>query len=868
MGVNRLSEIRVTTVADLRGVRQLQDGMKQVIDQSKQIRDLWKETHGYMRGGSTNTATQAAVVNGGHPPNAASQVNRRRSGAGQGISPGTAQLGTNQRRSATAGANMAGMPNLGTTQGIISWYQNSYEEALPMIRSLGGGRGNGISNIGGVRYQGRPVQTVTQTVGPSAQQMKHWFQGLTSQVDSMDMETKLAYWAAGGQGGRYTGRSGPTLAMQDFIDQYGAALGAPGAQTITSTVPIAQSFGQRLRRHFTNNLTGGRTLGGALFGGVKGALGGSLIDAALGGGEAGAAAGGLSAGVIGDLAGGPIGAIAGLALTALGGQLKQGITSWKQTEPAFSQMSHALLNATNGVDGFRLSVQMAGAKVGESLAQSTASAQALSSVYGTSLGMRGLARQVQLTGAFSMVNGLTPAQGTAISATAAQLGITNGRGSTMTPLAYSNMLTNVVQQSRTQGRQGPVFTGLSSVYAGLGAVNPIITSASATAAQYAALNGTGIQGLQGTSGASLMNTMNSSLASGGGLANVMGFAAIYQASHGRINNPWQIQSILEQGTGAKIPGTNITVGSAVAQMAKKFGGGNKYDAAGVFGQAMHLSVNQAMAVLGSGALNAKHISTKNHLTTRATVQDLLNEGSNMKNVEASRAGFVVQGTKAAAYALAGAPTHVSLAGPNGNLYTGNLSHKRSHPSSGTPLTSPIGGNAVRSSVPATLGQSHASFIKAVLPAARTASTKTGYPVADLISEWAYETKWGTSTAAQKDANLAGIIPFGKYKPGLDSTFAGFKNLQQFAQADATVLNNPRYAGAKKLAMSGASPQKVFSALDAEGYTGTPPATAPSLYGAGVQADYQTVRLDRASIDEIVNGFSRAVTHQLSAMPHR
>lgn len=141
-----------------------------------------------------------------------------------------------------------------------------------------------------------------------------------------------------------------------------------------------------------------------------------------------------------------------------------------------------------------------------------------------------------------------------------------------------------------------------------------------------------------------------------------------------------------------------------------------------------------------------------------------------------------------------------------------------------------------SSVPSGLGSSNQSFVHTVMPYAQQVSTATGLPLAGIIGQWAYESGWGQSTAAQQNANLAGIMPFGQYGTGKDAPYAGFSNLAQFAQADISVLNESRYSGARALAKSGGSISSIYALLSQEGYDTSNPGT----YGSGVQSLAQSI----------------------------
>ena len=477
------------------------------------------------------------------------------------------------RSSGGAAGTGNGQYNLNTPSGLINWDENVLQEALPAMQTIG--KGFGSSQM---------VQQVRQRARRSSVQ--------------------------GGQNS--------------------SALGQALGENSRSNQPGASSAPQSLWQHFANGArksAGKGGIGGFISGGIKGAVMGGGIDMLAGGGSAGSMLGSLGAGVMaaGDSIPGIGLAIAGFqAIAAIGSQIGQGMTTFKQTIPIFSQMSHAIDNASNSAIGFQQNVQMAGARVAMTNIQATQTAQTLMGVFGTSVSQSGYATLTQQTGMAALTNGLTPSQQTQLVAGAAGLGITNGRGSTLTPQQYNEMFLNSVAQSHMQGRQGALGTGLLSVYSGLGSVNPIIGNPLGTAAQYTAMNASGIQGLQGLRGAQLMTQMNSALASSSGVSQMMGMAAIYKASGGKITNPFQMKSILDQGTSAKIG--NTTLGAALASMATGMSS-NKYTQAGIFSSIMGLSENQSLSVLGSHALNAKTISDINNQYTRMTSSDITTAGS-------------------------------------------------------------------------------------------------------------------------------------------------------------------------------------------------------------------------------------------------
>ncbi|MCL6442467.1 MAG: hypothetical protein K6T83_03210 [Alicyclobacillus sp.] len=625
-----MPEIHVRTSADLKGFRDLQAEMSKLIQLAERYSTLMRSADRV--GGALAAGGGSGVLP--HPPSGMSQAQRR----------GGVQTSGGLRY------------NLDTPSG----YAQYMEQVVGPAQSMMSGRRGGIRNIGGIRYQ--PVGMTTMPV--SSEQITNWFLGLASQIGKMDEDMRRAYLNAGLDARNSSAELPPSI--RQFYQQYGSSWGGPQPQS----VPNSPSLGARFLQHFTNNMRG-NSLGGALMGGLRGAIGGSLIDMAIGG-SAGDAMGGMGAAALGGYMGGPVGAIAGLILQKtigwVTGQLGQGVQTWQQTIPVFSQLSHALDNAKNSAEGFRIATQMAGAALGMSATQSTQAAQTLTQSFGMSLGTRGITNLVRQTAQAALLNGLDPQTIAAIEATAAQLGITNGVGASMNNTQFNGMLLNMTQQANMQGRQGPFYTGLMSIYSQLGSVNPIITSANTTAAIYTAMNASGIQGLQAQAGANILNQMNASIASGQGLSGIMGMAAIYQASGGRITNPWQMRAIQEQGLGAAIG--NTTLGAQLLKMVRSMGGGNIYTQAGLLSSITGISENQAVEMIRSGALNAKSISEYSDQSTRLTTSDLANAGKAVLNVQASRVGYLQGLLKSAGSGLAGVPTSTTLTS-TGSLYRGS-----------------------------------------------------------------------------------------------------------------------------------------------------------------------------------------------------
>lgn len=632
-----MPDIRVTTSADLKGYRDLQTEMNKMIQQAKEYTSLMHSV-GKVDSGSMQVAAGGELPGGAAYSDGGASFSGR-AGAGRSV----------RRRSGQRDPY-----NMDTSSGVAQYYENVLMPAMNTIDAVS--KRSKVTTIGGIKYQPPSKGSVTPV---SDSQISQWFSGLMDQVNGMDMEVRKAYLNSA-----FDSSSRPS-AVKDFYAQYGNLLNGPQPQIEGQSL----SFGSRLMQHFSNNLQG-KSLGGALIGGLKGAVGGTILDAAVGGGEAGAVAGSAGAGALGFLEGGPLGAVAALGIQTLfstiGSTISQGMKSFSETIPAFSQLSHALDNATNSAIGFQQNVQFAGARVAMTPMQSTQAAQTLAGVFGNTLGNKGLANLVQQTGAAALINGIDPNTMATITATAASLGVTSGRGSSMSPDAFNKMLLNMTQQSGMQGRQQSLYTGLLSVYGGLQSMSPSLTAANATAAQYTAMNASGIQGLQGQSGANILSTMNSNIGSGQGLGGIMSMAAIYQGSGGKISNPWQMRSVMEQGLGAQVG--NTTLGSQLVKMVQQMAPGDIYTQAGILSSAAGISENQAIAMLRSGALNAQSISEKNGQTTRYTVSDVNTAGTAALQVETGRLADITSAAKAGVKVLGGTPYSVNVAGQTTSLY--------------------------------------------------------------------------------------------------------------------------------------------------------------------------------------------------------
>lgn len=644
-----MPEIKVTADVGnvLIGFKQMQAEMDKLIQKANHFSSAWRD----------------ATTNGPAGFNA-------KAGSGAG-----GAHGAGPRRPGGVYSGNPGGYNMNTPSGYAQYYENVVMPAMPMLSNMGRNGKIGAGPLG-VNYQPRATSPVTDEA------INTWMTALGGNLRNLDTDVRRSYLNAVGIGSAQE----TTAAAREFYGQYGAQLGGP--KPSVAQTPI----GSRLMQHFTNNL-GGRGLGSSLMSGVKGAAVGSLVDAAVGGGEIGGALGAGTAGVLG-LAGGPVGAIAGMALQQLvswiGGTIKQGMQNFQQTIPAFSQLSHALDNAKNSAVGFQENVQMAGARVAMMPVQSTQVAQTLVQAFGNSVGTKGIARLTQQAGANAILNGLDPQVQAAIMATSAGLGITNGVGSSMSPTQYNNMFLNMVQKSNMQGRQGPLATGLLSVYSQLGSVNPIITSANSTAAIYAQMNATGIQGLQGQSGANIINQANAALANPQGLTQIAAMAAVYQGSHGKITNPFQMESVANQGIGAIIPGTHTTVGAQLIKQAKMAGRGNIYNEAGYLANAAHISINDALEILKTGSWTATSISERSNQSTRLTVSEQNASASAKAQVVAGSLGALKSDLGNLGAKLAEGSTYVTSAGVAGNIYTGKFGNFPGIPKNNSALNIRIG----------------------------------------------------------------------------------------------------------------------------------------------------------------------------------
>lgn len=156
--------------------------------------------------------------------------------------------------------------------------------------------------------------------------------------------------------------------------------------------------------------------------------------------------------------------------------------------------------------------------------------------------------------------------------------------------------------------------------------------------------------------------------------------------------------------------------------------------------------------------------------------------------------------------------------------------------SGTPTTT---------SVPST--PTAKSFVNSMLPYAQEAAKATGLPVDFILGQWGNESAWGTSAAAQQNANFAGIKPSGQYGPGEDTKYAGFSSIAQFVKAYEATINKPRYAVARTAAARGASAKRIGELL-AQGHYATVNGQPNPNYGPDMAAAESVVKAALAGQD--------------------
>ncbi len=116
----------------------------------------------------------------------------------------------------------------------------------------------------------------------------------------------------------------------------------------------------------------------------------------------------------------------------------------------------------------------------------------------------------------------------------------------------------------------------------------------------------------------------------------------------------------------------------------------------------------------------------------------------------------------------------------------------------------------------------AAFVKKMMPYAQKDARATGLPTNFFLTQWADESAFGTSTAAQRNNNFAGIKPWAGAHAGPDSKYAGYSSLNAFAQGVAKFYEgNSNYQGLLQAAQHGASTPQLLQMLGQTGYASSP-----------------------------------------------
>gem|GEM_PF-6916302 len=791
-----MSDIRFTTSADLKGFHDLESALDKLHSHVKAVAIDMRQL-------SVLPGEQAAsggIAVGGSPAPRTGSGPRGGSGRGGGMSQGPGPRAQGGQKSRY---------DLSTQGGVIEYYENVLAQTLPMLNAMRPSTAGAIGSTG-ARPRASVMQNVSGMVPLLGNNFKSrhmagstpYYEDYFNRVGQADVQSmmspslKQSYLEAQGL---YIGGRKNTPA--EFYQNYASEANQPAPATQRTSF-----FG-----HFARSAKGS-SIGSILSSGLKGGIMGSMASGVIGGGAGGSALmdGAIGGSAVGMMGEGGLGALMNpallplLAIPLMASVFKAGYSNWQQTAPTSSQLAHGLGTVGQGANALNLSIQKAAAAFGIAGATALQSAQTMAQAFGGNN-----ASVTNLTGQaaqFAMYNGLSDQQQTQIMSAMATMGITSGRGATLTPYAGNRMLTQLTQVSHMQGRQGPLFTGLTSVYGTLASINPTISNPAGVAGQYAAMNASGIQGLQGMRGAALVSQMDQGFASAKGIQQLLGFSAIMKASGGKITDPYQYMSIMEQGSAALIPGTKTTYGAAYLNMVKKITP-NKYLQAALM---PGLDINQGMAVIKSGALNAPALHVpQGALPLHLTQADKAAIAAAQKSAQLAKLGqtggiVATLWNQFQANALGGVTGASSLTAQQATL---------------------IGG---------ALGIGSSSF-GSMAPYAAQVSKQTGIPASYLMAQWAHESAWGGSSAALQNRNLAGIKPSAAHPAGADIKYAGFSSFAQFAQADAQTLMQPRYAHARALAAHGASAQSVFSALASEGYTGSPTQAQATAYGSDIQA---------------------------------
>lgn len=124
-----------------------------------------------------------------------------------------------------------------------------------------------------------------------------------------------------------------------------------------------------------------------------------------------------------------------------------------------------------------------------------------------------------------------------------------------------------------------------------------------------------------------------------------------------------------------------------------------------------------------------------------------------------------------------------------------------------------------------------SYIKMMLPYAQDAAARLGIPTSVILTQWAYETAWGTNQGSKYNNHggikfIAGPGGAPKYStqgfraPTSSGMYAGYNSLQQFTDDYVRVMSLSYYKDVRATAQAGGSIKEIFEALGRSPYAET------------------------------------------------
>lgn len=286
-------------------------------------------------------------------------------------------------------------------------------------------------------------------------------------------------------------------------------------------------------------------------------------------------------------------------------QFSQGFQSWQQSSAPVDRLAHSMGNAAKDVEKFRNQISYAGAQFGLSMQQSAQMATS----FMQSMGNLSQAQTVSLvhsTAQWAQQNGLSSTQASQLTSTAARLGLTSGKGASMTNSQFQNLITNSALQGHMTGRQGEVGTAFLDVTNQVASMNPIVPNQKGIAGMLTAMGATNIQGLQGMRGAAVLSQLNGSVMNPNSYQQAILFAAMTKARGGSTPQLLQAIQAYQGGVANLVPGTNETIGAALKQYAKSQGNMQTVLMSSFFGG----NLNEAQAILGVKNFGKLSVSTK------------------------------------------------------------------------------------------------------------------------------------------------------------------------------------------------------------------------------------------------------------------